>query len=91
MPGVSTERIDLTSPAVREAALAEFFDMHAATGRREGFLVRDREYELNQWRGLGEAGLASLWFASAEGRRRSGAPAAPLRPERRALRGRLPR
>ena len=70
--GVSTERIDLTSPAVREAALADFFEMHAATGRREGFLVRDREYELNQWRGLGEAGLASLWFASVEGRRRSG-------------------
>jgi len=70
--GVSTERIDLTSPAIREAALAEFFDMHAATGRREGFLVRDREYELNQWRSLGQAGLASLWFASAEGRRRSG-------------------
>ncbi|MGD0020409.1 MAG: GNAT family N-acetyltransferase [Candidatus Limnocylindrales bacterium] len=70
--GVSTERIDLTSPAAREPALAEFFDMHAATGRREGFLVRDREYELSQWRGLGEAGLASLWFASVEGRRRSG-------------------
>ena len=70
--GVSTERVDLTSPAVREAALAEFFEMHAATGRREGFLVRDREYELNQWRGLGQAGLASLWFAGVEGRRRSG-------------------
>jgi lipid II:glycine glycyltransferase (peptidoglycan interpeptide bridge formation enzyme) len=70
--GVTTERIDLTSPAVREAALAEFFEMHAATGRREDFLVRDRDYELNQWRGLGVAGLASLWFASLEGRRRSG-------------------
>ncbi len=70
--GVTTERIDLTSPAVREAALAEFFEMHAATGRREGFVVRDREYELNQWRSLGQMGLASLWFASAEGRRRSG-------------------
>lgn len=70
--GVTTERIDLTSPAVREEALAEFFEMHAATGRREDFLVRDREYELSQWRSLGEAGLASLWFASVEGRRRSG-------------------
>jgi lipid II:glycine glycyltransferase (peptidoglycan interpeptide bridge formation enzyme) len=70
--GVSTERIDLTTPAVREAALAEFYEMHAATGRREDFLVRDREYEMSQWRGLGEAGLASLWFASVEGRRRSG-------------------
>lgn len=70
--GVSTERIDLTSPAVREEALAEFFEMHAATGRREDFLVRDREYELNQWRRLGDAGLASMWFASVDGRRRSG-------------------
>ncbi len=70
--GVTTERIDLAEPETREAALAEFFDMHAATGKREGFLVRDRDYELRQWRGLGQAGLASLWFAVAEGRRRSG-------------------
>jgi peptidoglycan pentaglycine glycine transferase (the first glycine) len=70
--GVTAERMDLTDPPGRETALAEFFEMHAATGRREGFLVRDREYELRQWRGLAEAGLASLWFASAEGRRRSG-------------------
>jgi peptidoglycan pentaglycine glycine transferase (the first glycine) len=70
--GVVVEHIDLTAPETREAALADFYEMHAATGRREGFLVRDREYELSQWRGLGAAGLASLWFASAEGRRRSG-------------------
>lgn len=70
--GVTTERVDLADPAAREPALAEFFEMHATTGKREGFLVRDREYELNQWRSLGEAGLASLWFAAAEGRRRSG-------------------
>jgi peptidoglycan pentaglycine glycine transferase (the first glycine) len=70
--GVTTEHIDLADPAAREPALAEFFEMHATTGRREGFLVRDREYELAQWRALGEVGLASLWFAVAEGRRRSG-------------------
>ena len=70
--GVTAERVDLANPATREQALAEFFDMHAATGRREGFLVRAREYELAQWRSLGEADLASLWFASADGRRRSG-------------------
>jgi peptidoglycan pentaglycine glycine transferase (the first glycine) len=70
--GVTTERVALTDPAVREPALAEFFEMHAATGRREDFLVRDREYELDMWRSLGAAGLASLWFASLEGRRRSG-------------------
>lgn len=61
--GVTTEKIDLTDQSAREAALAEFFDMHAATGKREGFLVRDRDYELRQWRTLGESGVASLWFA----------------------------
>jgi lipid II:glycine glycyltransferase (peptidoglycan interpeptide bridge formation enzyme) len=70
--GVTVERADLAAPEAGEAALADFYDMHAATGRREGFLVRDRDYELSQWRGLGRAGLASLWFAVAEGRRRSG-------------------
>jgi peptidoglycan pentaglycine glycine transferase (the first glycine) len=70
--GVTVERVDLTLADARDAGLEAFYEMHAATGRREGFLVRDRDYELGQWRGLGEAGLASLWFASAEGRRRSG-------------------
>lgn len=66
--GATTERVDLTDPAVREPALAEFFEMHAATGRREGFIVRDRDYELRQWRSLGESGVASLWFAGLGGR-----------------------
>jgi lipid II:glycine glycyltransferase (peptidoglycan interpeptide bridge formation enzyme) len=70
--GVEAERVDLTDAAVREPALVEFFEMHAATGRREGFLVRDRGYELEQWRRLGEAGAASLWFATVGGRRGNG-------------------
>jgi lipid II:glycine glycyltransferase (peptidoglycan interpeptide bridge formation enzyme) len=70
--GVTTERVDLTDAAAREPGLAEFFDMHAATGKREGFLVRDRDYELRQWRSLGECGVASLWFAGL-GRRDTGA------------------
>jgi lipid II:glycine glycyltransferase (peptidoglycan interpeptide bridge formation enzyme) len=70
--GVTTERVDLADPAGRDAALADFYEMHAATGRREDFLVRDRDYELGMWRRLGEADLASLWFASLDGRRRSG-------------------
>lgn len=61
--GVTTERIDLADATAREAALADFYDIHAATGKREGFIVRDRGYELDQWRRLGEAGVASLWFA----------------------------
>ena len=70
--GVAAERIDLTDPAAREPALEEFFEMYAATGRREGFAVRDRSYQLEQWRRLGESGVASLWFGIAEGRRRNG-------------------
>ena len=70
--GVTSERIDLTDGAGREAALEEFFEMHAATGRREDFLVRDRAYELEQWRLLGESAVASLWFARVGGRRCNG-------------------
>ena len=70
--GVTTERVDLADADTREEALAEFFEMHAATGRREDFLVRDRAYELEQWRLLGGSGVASLWFASVAGRRRNG-------------------
>ena len=61
--GVSIERVDMADEAAREAALAEFYEIHAQTGKREGFIVRDRDYELEQWRRLGEAGVASLWFA----------------------------
>ena len=66
--GVVTERVDMTDGPGRDAALADFYEMHAATGRREGFIVRDRDYELEQWRRLGESGLASLWFAGLAGR-----------------------
>lgn len=66
--GVGAERVDLSDPVVREAALEEFFEMHSATGRREGFLVRSRDYELDQWRRLGETGVASLWFAGVDRR-----------------------
>ena len=70
--GVPTERVDLTDQQARSSGLEQFFDMHAATGRREGFLVRDRAYELDQWRRLGESGVASLWLAAVEGRRSNG-------------------
>ena len=71
--GVSVERVDMTDPAAREPAMEQFFEMYAATGRREGFLVRDRDYELEQWRRLGEAGVASLWLAGVDGERQTGA------------------
>jgi lipid II:glycine glycyltransferase (peptidoglycan interpeptide bridge formation enzyme) len=71
--GVTTERIDMTVDAERERALAEFYEMHAATGKREGFIVRDREYELEQWRRMGRSQVASLWFAGLAGNRDTGA------------------
>lgn len=71
--GVIVERVDMTDPAAREPAMEQFFEMYAATGRREGFLVRDHDYELEQWRRLGEAGVASLWLAGVDGERQTGA------------------
>jgi len=70
--GVTTERVDLTDDEARGPALAEFFDMHDATGLREGFVVRQRAYELEQWQRLGASDVASLWFAGL-GRRDTGA------------------
>jgi peptidoglycan pentaglycine glycine transferase (the first glycine) len=66
--GVSVERIDMADVAARENAFADFYDIHAATGKREGFIVRSRDYELEQWRRLGESGVAGLWFAGLGGR-----------------------
>ncbi len=71
--GVTVEHVNMTDPADRESATAEFFEMHAATGRREGFIVRDRHYAMEQWRRLGESDVAGLWFAGVEGRRETGA------------------
>jgi lipid II:glycine glycyltransferase (peptidoglycan interpeptide bridge formation enzyme) len=71
--GVTVENVDMADPSAREHALRDFFEMYEATGQREGFLVRDREYELEQWRRLGEAGLASLWLAGVGGARQTGA------------------
>jgi peptidoglycan pentaglycine glycine transferase (the first glycine) len=70
---VTVEHVDMADASVREPALAEFFEMHQATGRREGFIVRDRDYAIDQWRLLGEAGVAGLWFAGVAGRRETGA------------------
>jgi lipid II:glycine glycyltransferase (peptidoglycan interpeptide bridge formation enzyme) len=66
--GVSVERIDMADETAREQAFADFYEIHAATGKREGFIVRSRDYELEQWRRLGESGAASLWFAGLNGR-----------------------
>jgi peptidoglycan pentaglycine glycine transferase (the first glycine) len=66
--GVTTERVDIAEESARQAALAEFYEIHAQTGKREGFIVRDRAYELEQWNRLAEAGVASLWFAGLGGR-----------------------
>jgi lipid II:glycine glycyltransferase (peptidoglycan interpeptide bridge formation enzyme) len=72
--GASADRLDLAygNPDEREPALAEMHDLLVATARREGIVLRDREYQLAQWRALGEAGVASLWFAVVDGRRWAG-------------------
>jgi lipid II:glycine glycyltransferase (peptidoglycan interpeptide bridge formation enzyme) len=72
--GASAERVDLASgnPDEREGALAEMHDLLVATARREGIDLRDRDYQLAQWRALGKAGVASLWFAVVDGRRWAG-------------------
>lgn len=71
--GIVAERVDLTDRAAREEPLAAFHALLAETGGRRGFIVRERDYLFAQWRGLGRAGLAHLWFTSFEGRRIAGA------------------
>ncbi len=56
-----------------EAALARMWDLLAATARREGIVLRAREYQIAQWRSLLAAGHARLWFAGPDGRRDVGA------------------
>lgn len=72
--GATVEMVDLsTSPAPEAArALGELHDLYAATARREGMVLRDRSYQVAQWRALGEAGIATLWFARVGGRRWTG-------------------
>jgi len=68
--GATAERVELMSapgdpPGARDerqAALEEMHDLLSAAARREGIVLRDRDYQLAQWRALGEAGIASLWF-----------------------------
>jgi lipid II:glycine glycyltransferase (peptidoglycan interpeptide bridge formation enzyme) len=72
--GAVVERIDLrtsagTDEGARESALAEMHGLLEATARREGLVLRDREYQVAQWRDLGAAGHATLWFAGVDGRR----------------------
>lgn len=48
--------------------LDAFYDLYAVTGRRAGFITRDRSYYRMVWRTLIEAGLATLWLASLDDR-----------------------
>ena len=78
--GVTIERIEPgTDPggdaALGDTALREMHDLLEATARREGLVLRDREYQLDQWRGLGAAGHATIWFATVDGQRVAGSVA----------------
>jgi len=72
--GATVERIDLPNadPAERDRALGEMHDLLVATARREGLELRGRDYQLAQWRALGEAGIASFWFARVRDERWTG-------------------
>lgn len=71
--GAVAERVDLAGNACqRDQALEEMHDLLAATARREGIVLRDRAYQLAQWRALGEAGIARLWSGRVGDRRWTG-------------------
>jgi lipid II:glycine glycyltransferase (peptidoglycan interpeptide bridge formation enzyme) len=66
--GVLVERVDLEVPG-GDSALGEMHALLEATARREGLILRDRDYQVAQWRALGEAGHATIWFAGVDGKR----------------------
>jgi lipid II:glycine glycyltransferase (peptidoglycan interpeptide bridge formation enzyme) len=67
--GVVTHRVDATSsPSERDAAVETFDTILEATARRHGLSLRGREYRLRASRALLDAGVATLWFARADGR-----------------------
>lgn len=72
--GATTESVDLVAadPSGRDRALEQMWALLSATARREGLHLRDRDYQLVQWRRVGEAGLATIHFAVVEGRRWAG-------------------
>jgi lipid II:glycine glycyltransferase (peptidoglycan interpeptide bridge formation enzyme) len=49
------------------ADLATFFELYAETSRRDGFLIRPRDYYQDVWGSFLEAGLAHLLLAEVEG------------------------
>jgi peptidoglycan pentaglycine glycine transferase (the first glycine) len=70
--GASAERLDPATLDRGDDDLREMYALLAATALREGMILRDREYQIAQWRALAEAGLASVWFSRVEGRRWTG-------------------
>jgi lipid II:glycine glycyltransferase (peptidoglycan interpeptide bridge formation enzyme) len=67
--GVVTHRVSASSARdERESALAVFDEILAATARRHGLSLRERDYRLRTSRALLEADAASIWFARADDR-----------------------
>lgn len=76
--GVTVERIEAdgaraSSPSDLDRALERMWTLLEATARREGIVLRAREYQIAQWRALLGAGHAWVWFAGSDGRRDVGA------------------
>lgn len=71
--GVTVERVDLIdeagAPGIVDQALLDMWDLLSATARREGIVLRGHAYQVAQWRALGQAGVATLWFGAVGGRR----------------------
>lgn len=53
--------------------LATFYDLYAATARRQGFGIRARAYYLDVWRTFVDAGRAAVLLAERDGRALAGA------------------
>jgi lipid II:glycine glycyltransferase (peptidoglycan interpeptide bridge formation enzyme) len=66
---VATERVDVSDAAARERAFEELYGMVSETARRVGARAQGKTVQLDQWRALAGAGLASFWFAGIDGRR----------------------
>ena len=66
--GVSVRSIGADhSQSERDAALSQFYQLYAETGRRDGFAIRPPDYYRDAWGSFLDRGLAQLFLAEFEG------------------------